>query len=129
VRSTEISLQPGRVTCGSYTADTKTAGSCALLAQAALPCALFAAGPPAASSPGGAGSSSSSTSTSLRLLGGTDADLAPSASYLQEVLAPLLRERLGVQAAVEVAKRGFYPQGGGVLQLQVGGGGGGGGVG
>lgn len=42
VGSSSIQMEAGQLRCGSYTADTKTAGSCTLLAQAALPCLLFA---------------------------------------------------------------------------------------
>lgn len=42
VGSTSVELQPGRLRCASVVADTQTAGSCVLLAQAALPCLLFA---------------------------------------------------------------------------------------
>lgn len=132
VRSTSITLKPGSPRCGSYTADTMTAGSCALLAQSSLPCALFAKPQPTpASTPApvsqqqqavqAAGPAPQSATTSLKLLGGTDAELAPPASYLREVLAPLLRSKLGLQLQVEVARRGFYPRGGGILSLEVGG--------
>lgn len=41
--STEISFDPGALRAGKYVGDTKTAGSCTLLAQAVLPCLLYAA--------------------------------------------------------------------------------------
>jgi hypothetical protein len=124
VRSTSITLTPSSPRCGSYTADTMTAGSCALLAQSSLPCALFAKPQPpptstsAPSSQQAAGPAPAAT-TSLKLLGGTDADLAPPASYLREVLAPLLHSKLGLQLQVEVLRRGFYPRGGGILSVKV----------
>ncbi|KAL4459062.1 hypothetical protein ABPG75_013927 [Micractinium tetrahymenae] len=43
VGSSCITLSPGRLVCGTHVADTRTAGSCTLLAQSALPCLLFAA--------------------------------------------------------------------------------------
>ncbi|KAL6763857.1 RNA 3'-terminal phosphate cyclase-domain-containing protein, partial [Haematococcus lacustris] len=46
VGSTHITLQPSGLVAGNYTADTQTAGSCTLLAQAALPCLLFASHTP-----------------------------------------------------------------------------------
>ncbi|KAK9862268.1 hypothetical protein WJX84_007720 [Apatococcus fuscideae] len=42
VNSTAMALLPGSTLAGSYLADTGTAGSCSLLAQAALPCLLMA---------------------------------------------------------------------------------------
>lgn len=44
VGSSCITLSPGRLTCGRHVADTRTAGSCMLLAQSALPALLFAGG-------------------------------------------------------------------------------------
>jgi RNA 3'-terminal phosphate cyclase (ATP) len=45
IRSTAINFTPGPTAAGSYTADTKTAGSCTLMVQQALPCLLFAKQP------------------------------------------------------------------------------------
>lgn len=42
VGSSCITLTPGRLACGRHDADTRTAGSCMLLAQSALPCLLYA---------------------------------------------------------------------------------------
>ncbi|KAF7703104.1 hypothetical protein HF521_022111 [Silurus meridionalis] len=41
VGSSEITLTPGKLKCGSYIADPQTAGSVGLLLQISLPCALF----------------------------------------------------------------------------------------
>lgn len=45
IRSTEISFTPGTTAAGAYTADTKTAGSCTLMVQQALPCLMLAKQP------------------------------------------------------------------------------------
>ncbi|MCU4751576.1 RNA 3'-terminal phosphate cyclase [Halobacteria archaeon AArc-curdl1] len=50
--------------------------------------------------------------------GGTDVKWSPSVDYFRRVKLPLLR-RHGLQAALEVERRGFYPAGGGRLRLQV----------
>ena len=43
VGSTRTGLRPrGPCACGGYEADTRTAGSCTLMVQVALPCLLFA---------------------------------------------------------------------------------------
>ena len=42
--SQTVALTPGPLSAGLYTADSGTAGSCMLMAQAALPCALLAGG-------------------------------------------------------------------------------------
>eukprot|EP00887_Chlorella_sp_A99_P006731 scaffold3.g6731.t1 len=100
-----ITLEPGTLRGGSHVGDTKTAGSCMLLAQAALPCLLFCAP--------GAGVSR------LELRGGTDAAMAPPVGYMQHVLLPTLRARLGIQAEMSLVRRGFFPKGNGQVDLEV----------
>ena len=157
VGSSCITLSPGPLVCSHHTADTKTAGSCTLLGQSALPCLLFAAaGQPAtagavssaaaatttvtaaASLPGAASSAAAEaaavaaavddaatlqaesqhgTASELDLRGGTDAAMAPPVGYMQHVLLPTLRRRLGVRASVQLVRRGFFPRGQGQVQL------------
>ncbi|MFP9059790.1 RNA 3'-terminal phosphate cyclase [Natrialbaceae archaeon A-chndr2] len=50
--------------------------------------------------------------------GGTDVKWSPPVDYFRRIKLPLLR-RHGLQAALEVERRGFYPAGGGRLRLQV----------
>ncbi|EFN53149.1 hypothetical protein CHLNCDRAFT_136921 [Chlorella variabilis] len=137
VGSSCIKLQPGRLVCSHHLADTRTAGSCMLLAQSALPCLLFAAaaaGPdgggavgPAAAGPGAGPKPATAlqsavqagTTSQLDLRGGTDAAMAPPAGYMQHVLLPVLRSRLGVQAEMELLRRGFFPRGQGQVILSV----------
>ncbi|PRW59938.1 RNA 3 -terminal phosphate cyclase [Chlorella sorokiniana] len=133
-----ITLSPGPLVCSHHTADTKTAGSCTLLAQSALPCLLFAAtGQPAAAgdassaaagAAGAAGEAEAAalqaavqggTASELDLRGGTDAAMAPPAGYMQHVLLPTLRRRLGVHATMQLVRRGFFPRGQGQVQLTV----------
>lgn len=134
VGSSCITLAPGRLVCSHHLADTRTAGSCTLLAQSALPCLLFSAdgatgGPAAAGEDRNVSSGSTSpelqaavqagTSSELDLRGGTDAAMAPPASYLQHVLLPVLRARLGVRAEMRLERRGFFPKGQGRVLLAV----------
>ncbi|KAK9834892.1 hypothetical protein WJX81_006902 [Elliptochloris bilobata] len=107
VGSTQVTLEPNALRCGTHVADTRTAGSCTLLAQAALPCLLLAA------QPEGTGKSE------LDLRGGTDATMAPPAAYLAQVLLPTLRRRLGIDARLHVDRAGFYPKGGGRCVLSA----------
>lgn len=60
IGSTEIEFSPKTIKQGNYLADTKTAGSIALLLQCALPVALFSDG-----------------HITLDLRGGTNCDMAP----------------------------------------------------
>ncbi|PNW88984.1 hypothetical protein CHLRE_01g053288v5 [Chlamydomonas reinhardtii] len=120
VGSSHVVLRPGAPRCGRYVADTKTAGSCTLMVQAAMPVCVFAQPPPPEAS--SSASASSPVSTHLELRGGTDADLAPPAGYLREVLVPLLGRLYGGLMgglAVETVRRGFYPRGGGVVTAVI----------
>eukprot|EP00891_Asterochloris_glomerata_P008130 jgi/Astpho2/8130/Aster-x1483 len=115
-RATEVVLQPGPLVAGVHEVDTRTAGSCMLLAQSAVPCLLMSA--PRNSADREAGESV------LSLKGGTDAAMAPPVSYTQQVLVPMLKRLLGVDIHVELKRRGFFPkpavrQGGGHVVLQA----------
>ena len=55
----------------------------------------------------------------VRLLGGTDAYMAPPVNFLTSVLLPTLSERLGLHVSATLSRRGFYPRGGGELALNV----------
>lgn len=141
-----VTLAPGRLVCGTHEADTRTAGSCMLLAQSALPCLLFAApadgeegvaGPVAPAAPGEAAGPAAGpagpeseasalqaavqrgAASCLDLRGGTDAAMAPPAGYTQHVLLPVLRSRLGVRADMHLQRRGFFPKGQGHVVLRA----------
>ncbi|XP_055327708.1 RNA 3'-terminal phosphate cyclase-like isoform X2 [Paramacrobiotus metropolitanus] len=101
LQSEEISFSPGKLTSGEFIADAATAGSVCLLLQIALPCALFANG-----------------ATVLRLRGGTNADFAPPVDYVEKVLLPILT-RFGIQAEMNILRRGYYPKGGGEIIVKV----------
>ena len=70
--------------------------------QSALPCLLMSA--PRNNADGEAGQSV------LELKGGTDADMAPPVSYIQQVLVPMLKRLLGVDIDLELKRRGFFPK-------------------
>ena len=46
----------------------------------------------------------------LDLRGGTDASMAPPAAYTQQVLLPMLHRLQGVEASIDLQKRGFFPK-------------------
>lgn len=99
--STELTFRPKRVTSGSYTFAVGTAGSCLLvLATVLLPLAL-AAGP-----------------SELRLEGGTHNPAAPPFPFVQDALFPLLG-RIGLVARASLVRPGFYPAGGGALDVAI----------
>ena len=101
LRTGEFTLRPGRIRSGAFRFDIGTAGSITLVLQALLPVALAAPG-----------------AMRLRVRGGSDVRAAPPLDYLRFVLLPLLT-RLGVRATLEVVQRGYYPRGGGEVELTV----------
>jgi len=99
--STRIELTPGPVKGGEYRFDVQSAGSVTLLLQTLLPPLMLAPSP-----------------SHLFLSGGTHNAAAPPANYLQEVFFPLL-ERMGVSAKLTLLAHGFYPHGGGELEVGI----------
>ncbi|VEL22446.1 unnamed protein product, partial [Protopolystoma xenopodis] len=99
--STELTFIPGVISGGYFVANAKTAGSISLLAQIALPVALFAP-----------------CETRFVLEGGTDALFAPPIDYLT-LVAKFYLEKMGANFTVKTIRRGFYPRGGGIVQLDI----------
>jgi len=101
VGSTELRFRPDVLRGGEFTFDVGTAGSIALVVQAALPPALRCG-----------------EAVTMTVRGGTDTTQAPTVDYLDQVLLPVLRT-LGAQVSLEVLARGFFPRGGGEVRLRV----------
>ncbi|KZV94073.1 RNA 3'-terminal phosphate cyclase [Exidia glandulosa HHB12029] len=97
-----LSFAPGAVVPGSYTADPGTAGSTGLLLQVSLPCLLF-----------------SSAASTLTLRGGTNAANAPQIDYTQHIFLPFLKRHFGLDVDLNIARRGYFPKGGGELHVRV----------
>lgn len=99
--SQSLLFQPRAIEGGDYRFAIGTAGSCTLVLQTVLP-ALLAAG----------------VEARLHLSGGTHNPLAPPADFLQRAYLPLLR-RMGADIEMTVSRYGFYPAGGGELELRL----------
>jgi RNA 3'-terminal phosphate cyclase (ATP) len=98
----EPTVRPGAATASDEVAvDVGTAGSVTLVADTLFPLATRIDGPVRAD-----------------LTGGTDVRWSPSTDYLRRVKLPLLRW-YGLDADVGVERRGFYPAGGGTLDLRL----------
>ncbi|XP_055320835.1 RNA 3'-terminal phosphate cyclase isoform X2 [Sitodiplosis mosellana] len=95
IGSTEVEFCPNQLKSGEYTADTKTAGSVALLLQVSLPLILFGDSP-----------------STLHLKGGTNAEMAPQIDFITEIFRPNL-ERFGATFDFTLERRGYFPKGGG----------------
>jgi len=101
VGSMQVFFNPRRIRGGEYTIDPGTAGSITLIIQAILPALIFA-----------------EKESVLTIRGGTDVPWSPPIDAIRYVLLPGLRD-MGVNAKIELIKRGHYPKGGGIVKLYV----------
>ncbi len=101
VGSQEVRFRPGRPVGGRHTVEVGTAGSVTLVLQACLPVAFAAP-----------------EVVRLRVVGGTDVRWSPPLDYFARVFLPWLR-RLGGAVEVETLRRGYYPRGGGIIEVTV----------
>ncbi len=101
VGSGAFAFEPGPLHGGSFSFDVGTAGSITLVLQACLP-AAFATG-----------------DAEITVRGGTDVPWSPPLDYLGHVFLRLLA-KMGGRAKVDVAMRGYYPRGGGVVRVAIG---------
>jgi RNA 3'-terminal phosphate cyclase (ATP) len=99
--STELSFEPGEVKAGDYFFDIGTAGSTSLLLQAILPALIFA-----------------KIRSSLTLKGGTHVPFSPPFHYITRVFIPMLN-KLGVGVRATIESYGFYPKGGGKVNVEI----------
>lgn len=101
VGSSQVAFRPGDLVGGNHSFDVGTAGSVTLVLQACLPVAFAA-----------------KASTHLRITGGTDVKWSPPLDYFARVFLPWVR-RLGGQADLLSHRRGYYPRGGGEVEIAV----------
>jgi RNA 3'-phosphate cyclase len=101
LRSQSFSFVPGALRAGTYRLDVGTAGSLTLVLQALLPVLMCARAP-----------------SRVALSGGTDVRGAPPLDYFREVLLRLLGQ-MGGQASCRLLRRGYYPRGGGEVEVSV----------
>jgi len=101
VGAEELEYIPGEIKGGKYRIDIGTAGSITLLLQAVLwPC-FFAP-----------------RKVTLEITGGTCGKWQAPVEYFQNVLLPHLN-RLAEKIDFKIIKRGYYPKGGGLVELGV----------
>lgn len=98
--ATEITFYPKPIKKFRHTIDIGTAGSISLLLQSLLPPLLFA-----------------EKNVSLTIIGGTDGLWAMPIDYMQAVLLPQLQRFTKID--MKMTKRGYYPKGGGVVDLKI----------
>ncbi|MDD1767572.1 MAG: RNA 3'-phosphate cyclase [Methanomassiliicoccales archaeon] len=99
--STDLSFFPGSISGGKLRLDVGTAGSISLVLQACVLPAIRAG-----------------KVTRLEVLGGTNVRWSPPIDYCSDLLLPLLK-RMGMDIRMQVVSRGFYPEGGGKVTVEV----------
>ncbi|KJS00589.1 MAG: RNA 3'-terminal-phosphate cyclase [Desulfobulbaceae bacterium BRH_c16a] len=101
IGSGKLVFRPGEIRPGSYHFSIGTAGSCTLVFQCILPALLVADGP-----------------SNLVLEGGTHNPKAPPFDFLEKTFLPLLHQ-MGAKVMATLDRPGFYPAGGGRLQITI----------
>lgn len=101
VGAADFSFTPGTVVPGEYHFAVGTAGSTGLVFQTLLMPLLLAGGP-----------------SRLVLEGGTHNMLAPPFEFMAKAFVPVLR-RMGAQIEMRLVRHGFYPRGGGRIEVDI----------
>ncbi len=101
LRSTRLQFIPGELKGFEGEIDIGTAGSVTLLLQCLIPVALFA-----------------ESETKVRVTGGTDVNWSPPIDFYTHVFLPALKE-MGCEVHLDLRQRGYYPKGGGLVDVQV----------
>lgn len=101
IGSSELLIEPGNKQVPDISMDIGTAGSISLVVQATLLAARNYTVP-----------------FNLDLKGGTNVMWAPPIDTYPMVLFPLMK-RMGIDASLEIIKRGFYPIGGGEVKVHL----------
>jgi len=101
IGSKKVRFVPSGIKGGEYRVDIGTAGSITLLLQTSLLPALFA-----------------EDRVILKLSGGTDVPWSPPIDYYRFVFIPLL-SKMGARVKIDIRERGYYPEGGGMVNVEI----------
>ena len=101
VGSTSITFTPGKIQNAKLQENVGTAGSISLIIQAIIPAVALA-----------------QKKLELSISGGTDVPWSPTMNYTKHVLAEAY-SRIGINFTLDIKKRGYYPKGGGLVELTV----------
>ncbi len=101
IGSQQLTFTPGKITPGDYHFAIGTAGSATLVLQTVLPALMTV-----------------EATSRLTLEGGTHNPFAPPFEFLEKAFLPLLK-RMGVKVEARLVNYGFYPAGGGQLDVTI----------
>jgi len=101
IGSTHLTFVPGKTASGEYHFAIGTAGSTTLVLQTILPALIIAQG-----------------QSRLTLEGGTHNPFAPPFDFLEKAFLPLLK-RMGAKVEAKLINYGFFPAGGGKLEVTI----------
>ncbi|MBI5860131.1 MAG: RNA 3'-phosphate cyclase [Nitrosarchaeum sp.] len=101
IGSTNLKFVPGNVKSCNLIEDVGTAGSISLILQVLIPVAAIC-----------------QKKLNLTIKGGTDTLWSPTIDYTQYVLKEAY-SRMGIKFSIKLIKRGYYPKGGGEVNLEV----------
>jgi RNA 3'-terminal phosphate cyclase (ATP) len=101
IGSSALTFTPGKIIGGKYEFNIGTAGSVALVAQTILPLLI-----------------SAPKKSQVRITGGTHVMKAPGFDYFENVFLPAIGN-FGAKAEGKMIKPGYYPKGGGIIDLGI----------
>lgn len=101
VGSTALVFRPQKISAGMHRLDVGTAGSIPLVLQSCL-----------------LASARTIDVTELEIVGGTNVRMSPAIDYYEQVLLPML-SRMRLNVSLRIVRRGFYPQGGGMVTASI----------
>ncbi len=101
VGSTSIRFAPSEIQDTKLTENVGTAGSISLILQAIIPAVSLAG-----------------KKLDLHITGGTDVPWSPTCNYTKHVLSEAY-SRIGINYTMNIKKRGYYPKGGGQVELAI----------
>jgi RNA 3'-terminal phosphate cyclase (ATP) len=101
VGSTTIRFFPSKISDSTLKENVGTAGSIPLILQVLIPAVAI-----------------SKKKLKLSIMGGTDVAWSPTSNYTKFVLQEAY-SRIGINFSMNIKKRGYYPKGGGLVDVQV----------
>lgn len=101
IGSSVVEFHPCRLVEKNYKFDIGTAGSVTLVLQTIIPLAFEI-----------------KSSIHVKLRGGTDVKWSPTWNYFRDVFLPLVR-KIGINVDAKLIRRGFYPKGGGEIEVTL----------